>query len=647
MKATRSFRILLMTATALWMMAIAAISAFAATTSYTMVSDVRVPMSDGILLDTDQYIPTSGCPCPTILIQTPYRKSGSAVGEANTVFPSSGYAMIVSDVRGTGLSEGMWDSFGAAEQSDGATMVKYAASQPFSNGVVGLAGVSYSAINQFLTVEQPGTSAVKAIFPIVPMSDAYRDVTWAGGNVDAGFIPLWLGLVNVLAVMPAQDATSQPQIALNTETMHAIDIGEFSGMILLDAALGGYEMMLPSALQTYPNDAYDGSFSQLRSPIRKISQVNIPTFIVGGTYDIFQRGEPILFNALNLKRGQKKLLIGPWYHTTAGNGLTADDGSSPIYDTKGTLIPSLNNLQLAWFDHWLKGVKNGIDKFPQVETYYLGANKWVPDTTYPASRSRYQRWYLSATKGSGTSPLFAGSLEAKADATETTVTMPWTPLNGACSRSTTQWTAGIVSGTQCESSNGPTEALGATFTTTPFSKPYALSGPINSTIWVSSTAADTSLIATISDVAADGTSSQITSGSIVASLAALTKTSCGTAVVDCSVYKAGQIIQPWHPYTQASQVELQPNVPTQVQIEVFPTTAVIEPGHSLRLTITTADFPHEAGTISTETNSPGIDTLYLGREHPSSIYVKSHTIADQLILRDKKSGGHRARRFRH
>jgi len=99
-------------------------SAPAEPTSYAMTPDVRITMPDGVQLDSDEYVPTTGCPCPTILVQTPYRKSGSVVSEGNTLFPSNGYAMIVVDVRGTGSSGGMWDSFGANEQQDSVTLVQ-------------------------------------------------------------------------------------------------------------------------------------------------------------------------------------------------------------------------------------------------------------------------------------------------------------------------------------------------------------------------------------------------------------------------------------------------------------------------------------------------------------------------------------------
>ncbi len=588
-------------------------------TAYTVTKDVRVTMSDGVSLDTDEYVPTGVCPCPVILIQTPYRKSGN-VAEANPTFPAHGYAEIVADVRGTGSSEGYWDSFGAREQQDGAELVQYAAHRPFSNGVVGLAGVSYGAINQFLTVEQPHTSAVKAIFPIVPMSDAYRDVTWAGGNIDSGFIPLWLGLVTGLAAVPADDAMSQPAIALNAESQHLMDVARFQAQVVGDSMLGYYESELPGQAQTYPDASYDGPFARLRSPLDNIERVHQPTFIVGGLYDIFQRGEPLLYEGLDLPSTQKKLLIGPWYHTTAGNGL-------PATDNQGRTIPDLDTLQLAWFDHFLKGYDNGITAFPD-ETYFQGLNHFVAGG-HPWGDAP-QKWYLgSAPSGSGAQSLYDGALGRSAPVAGT-ATLPWTAANGTCSRNTEQWTAGLAQVGPCETDERPTEAQAVTFTspafTSPaFTSPYAVSGPIDLHLYLQSQRPDATLIATVTDVSPSGASDAITSGSLVLSLRQLTARACDDGhVVDCTQYAGGLPIIPWHPYTRQSQSALQPGTTYGVDIEIFPTSIVIPAGDRLRVSLTTSDVPHELATLSTNADSAGnVLSLLFGAATPSYLYVES------------------------
>ena len=575
------------------------------TTAYTTTTDVRIPMKDGVTLDSDEYVPTSGCPCPTILVQTPYRKDGSAVQEGNPIFPAHGYAMIVVDVRGTGSSEGYWDSFGAKEQADGGDLVRYAASRPFSNGVVGLSGVSYSAINQFLTVEQPGTSAVKAIFPIVPMSDAYRDVTWAGGNEDSDFIPLWLALVTGLSAIPAQDAASQPQIALNAESQHLLDLAKFQAPVVGDSALGYYESMLPGEAQQYPDASYDGPFAQLRSPLRRIGLVTQPTFIVGGEFDIFQRGEPLLYQGLSLPAAKKKLMLGPWYHTTAGDGL-------PATDIRGRAVPSLDDLQLAWFDHWLKGSDNGITSFPD-ETWFQGIDKWVPGT-YPWGATT-QAWHL----GQG------GSLTLPTPAAGSTA-LPWTPVAGTCSRNTTQWSAGLISTGSCDSDESPGETQAATFTSAPFTSDYAVNGPLDLHLYVQSMRPDASLIANVTDVSPSGASYPITSGSLVLSLRQLTTRACGAVVVDCTQYANGRPIVPWHPYTRASQAPLDTSqgAVNTVDLEIFPTSVVIPAGHRLRVALFTADVPHEAPTLSTQADSAGnVLTILSGGNYPSYLYLET------------------------
>ncbi|HAM03324.1 MAG TPA: hypothetical protein DCQ30_14030 [Acidimicrobiaceae bacterium] len=611
------------------------------TTTAQETTNVPITMSDGTVLEADEYVPTTCTktePCPVVLIQTPYRKGqsnspsdfGSPSAEAIPYLYDHGYIEVIVDVRGTGSSEGYWDSFGPKEQSDGATLVNWVASPahiPQSNGEVALAGVSYSGINQLLTAEQKGMSGpgspLKAIFPVVSMSDAYRDVTFAGGNVDAGFIPLWLGLVNGLAVMPPDTLESDPAIALNTESQHAEDLAMFAAPAIADASLGADEGLLPSQVQgAYPDQSYDSNFYTVRSPVTAIKKVDVPTFLVGGTYDLFQRGEPLLYNALGLPAGHKKVMIGPWYHVTEGSGLTADNGANPVTDTTGTVLPSENNLELAWFDHWLKGTNNGVQSFPGVETYRLGSGHWFADSRFPATGTVGQRWYLS---GPGN-----GTLRTSPPGAPSTAQLPTVTVAGTCSRSSWQWTAGIPTefgepSPLCEDNTKQPPGQALTFTSAPLGSPYTLSGPIEADLYMSSTAADSTVEATLSDVSSSAVS-DITAGTLVASMRQVTTTPCSEVVLGCSVYLADtsgakQSIEPWHPYTPATQASLEPGVVYELQIEIFPTSATIEPGHSLRVTITTSDVPHEMQTLSTTANSIGLDTFYFGGSSPSSIYL--------------------------
>lgn len=148
-----------------------------------VTEDVPVTMSDGTRLRVNVYRPAKddGSPVegrfPVVVTQTPYNKSGPGLGFRNDYLVRRGYVQVVADVRGTGSSEGRWASFDGREQRDGAELVAWAHSREreWSDGRVGLWGISYGAINQLLTAAQrpPG---LKALFPIVPAGDVYRDV---------------------------------------------------------------------------------------------------------------------------------------------------------------------------------------------------------------------------------------------------------------------------------------------------------------------------------------------------------------------------------------------------------------------------------------------------------------------------------------
>jgi putative CocE/NonD family hydrolase len=596
--------------------------------SYTTHTNVEIVMSDGATLSANVFIPDHGCPCPTILNQAPYRKSSTPNG-----FAQHGYAEVITDVRGTGSSGGYWNVFGAREQLDGAEVVRWITKQKWSNGTIGTFGPSYMAINQLFTAEQPGTDAIKAMFPIVPMSDAYRDVTWSGGAWDLSFMSWWYALTTSLSVAPPDYAQTNPQLALNTESQHLMDVAQFQAPELAGNLMGSYQHQLCLATGNsgptcqYPDASYDSADIRLRSPMDRIANVHVPTFIVGGSWDIFQRGEPLLYNALDLPSTEKKLLIGPWYHVAASAG--GNPGDLPAVDTSGHKIPSVHDLALAWFDHWLKHKNNGIEKTPNVETYLQGKNRWVQSPSFPMAGTRYDNLYLSpAAASSGANSLNDGSL-ASAAPHAASLMLPWLPANDACSRQSFQWSAGLnqtadPTPTYCEGHNNQNETQALTFTTPPMKKAATLSGPMDLHLYTASKSSDTSLTAVVTDVGPDGTSNIITGGSLIASQRTVTTTPCGKRVEFCSQYAGGQVTIPWHPFTYDASTPMQPNQIYDLQVEIFPTTAQLLPGHRLRVVVMSGDSPHRLDTASTTTgkaNGGGLDTIYFGPQYPSRLYA--------------------------
>src|SRR5258708_21342638 len=273
-------------------------------------NDLPVTMSDGTVLRANVGIPVpkgsgatapvAGLQFPVLVEQTPYRKDGGLF-TVDSYFVQRGYAFVVIDVRGTGSSQGTWQSFYGPEQTDGPTIVRWAAHQSWANGRAGLLGASYLAINQLLTMEQPDApSEVKAIFPVGPMSDSYRDVTYHAGNLDSAFIPPWLGLVTSLGALPGNQTTRGNQSdfvdGVSVAANHFAHTTHFQIPVTVDATTGG--------TKTYDSDYYRST-----SPIERINRVHVPTFVVGGEFDIFQRGQPLLYHALDVPA--QRLLIRP------------------------------------------------------------------------------------------------------------------------------------------------------------------------------------------------------------------------------------------------------------------------------------------------------------------------------------------------
>ena len=561
--------------------------------------DLPIPMSDGTILRADLTLPATAAGTavherfPVIVTITAYNKDGQAqtglAGADPSYLVRRGYAQLTVDARGTGSSDGTWCAFCTRENIDAGEVMTWAHRQPWSNGRTAMTGPSYMGIDQiFAAADKP--AGLKAIFPQVPMADAYRDVVASGGQLDVGFIPLWLGLVTATGVIPPAYTASDPASALGVLAQHLTTGGSFTLPLLLGAMAG-------------QDTAYDGPFYGQRSPINVVGKVTVPTFLVSGEYDLFQRGTPLLFENLQRRGVPVKMVIGPWDHlqASAGTGL-----GKAGYGT-------LQQLQLRWFDHYVKGMPDpDLNRdIPPITYYEQGSGVWRHARTWVGSDRTAVTFRLS---GSATTGNAYGMLTQGAAGPGSADVYP-VPVSGLCTRSTDQWTAGAPSeipvDNPCFSDDQWNDRTGVVFQTAPLSKALRFQGAINAHLYVSSTSGDGMLSVALEDVAPDGTVSRLTGGWQVISLRQLDRAK--------SRYLDGRLVQPWHPFTKASQQPLASGHVAPVDVEVFPTGASIRPGHRLRLAVQAYDVPHLLPTLPGAPGALTVITIHDSARHPSEV----------------------------
>ncbi|TSE00761.1 CocE/NonD family hydrolase [Skermania sp. ID1734] len=580
--------------------------------------DVPITMSDGTVLKANVYRPADSAgrpidtPTPTLVNMTPYTKLISMLTDSAQSIPGfsdfllnwlgdlnfsgtpfsgfteltqalngglmrnftvdrkliqSGYTQVVVDVRGTGFSQGIWQVFGQREQQDTVEVIDWASKQHWSNGKVGMTGVSYSAINQVKAAEM-NPPALKAIFPAEPGSDLMRDVLATGGGLGVGFIPLWLALVDTLKLVPNVQSIFQGNFDM--KWLADREASPFTFFDLLIAALTTPSVNdIPPSLQALLEDG-----TPLRQGIQgDPSKIRIPTFVIGGWHDIFTNSEPTIYNEIPLPTTEKKLIMGDTYHLNGGSGF-GKPGNPPRLDV----------LQRAWFDHWLKGIDNGIEKYGPTTLWQQGGG-WITSPTFPQAGVDYRRMYLSAApSGTTNTSLHDGSLTPAPAPGDTRLTVG-PGVMSLCSRDNAQITAGvsaIIVG--CTTDARPNELNGLTFTSAPVNAPTIISGPVNVHLNTVLDATDGYWNATLNDVAPDGRSTVLTSGQLTASLRALDQSRSRRSA-------NGDLTEPVHTLTLSTRQPIVPGQPTALDVGLTATDAVLQPGHRLRVDVFAGNFP--------------------------------------------------------
>ena len=562
--------------------------------------DLKIRMNDGVVLRADLTLPVDkfGKPVasglPTIVTITAYNKTvlgagGGAVlaGADPKYLVKRGYAQLTVDARGTGSSEGVWGAFSAREGKDAGAIVSWAHRQPWSDGRVGMTGASYMGISQiFAAARHP--AGLKAIFPQVPGADVYRDIVASGGQIDVGFIPLWLGLVTGTGLIPPAFGLDEPAAGFQMLTDHLKTAVTFTLPLMAKAILGG-------------DPAYDGPFYRERSPINVIDRVRVPTFFIGGEHDLFQRGTPMLFERLQQNGVPTRMIWGPWDHLQGSSGQDVPEAG---YGT-------LSELQLRWFDRYVRGRKDSklLSDIKPLTYFEQGTDRWVHAPRWIGSDLDAVTFRLSgsARVGGGEAVLTRGKTKPGSSV------VPPIPVTGLCTRSANQWTAGvprlILKNLPCFKDNRLNDFGGVVFETAPMRKKLRIQGPINARLFASTLTGDGMLSVAVESVAPNGKVTRITGGWQVLSQRKLAK--------QRSRFLDGKLIQAYHPFTRASKARLPRGKVAPIDVEIFPTGAAILPGHRLRLSIQAFDIPHLLPTLPDLIGQLSPVTVHVSKRYPS------------------------------
>jgi len=557
--------------------------------------NVETPMRDGVILRADVYRPQTSGPLPVLLQRTPYGKAFSSNAFALAA-AERGYVVVVQDTRGRWASDGDGTPF-VHEKADGYDTVQWAAAQPWADGAVGMWGGSYVGYTQ-LAAAALRPPALKAIVPTVTFCDPYT-VLYRGGVLALGVVVSW-GLTSQAqhAIMREPDPARRD--ALTAELITAVD-GMTSGttfrhLPLETMPLIGRDGLVPflADMLDYTADPATPQWQALRVPH---ADLDVPALHIGGWYDIFACDTLQDYAALASEgRASHRLLVGPWLHGPLSGYVGEVDFGYAAYD----FAVLSDELQLRWFDHWLKGEDNGITGEPPIRIFVMGDNRWRTEDIWPLPQTRYTSYYLHSG-GAANSLHGDGGLSPEGPGSEPVDTYVYDPRNPVPTRGggLCCWTAGLAAGAfdQRDIESRPDVLV---YTMPPLETDLEVTGPVVVDLWAASSAPDTDFTAKLVDVGPCGFARNVCSG----------------------------IVRARYRDSFTAPRPLQPNAVERYEIGLGPTSNVFKAGHRIRVEIASSNFPHFDRNLNTgEPLATGtklqtaVQTILHDAAHPSHILL--------------------------
>lgn len=531
--------------------------------------NVAVPMRDGTILRADVYRPTTGGPYPVLVSRSPYGKPGG-MNHAK-----AGYIVVCQVTRGRYESDGVYKSFVHADDGmaeDGYDTVEWAAKLPGSTGKVGTFGASYNSYVQWKLASLRPPSLVVMSAHSIParMTELegpggirpgrrinwwYRSMSWDMRKRSGGAKP-----------HSRAEATKLWSEGKDKELMYTLPWTDLPDSIF------GYEAK--AVKDWLRNPAKDPWQLPELTP-----QVAVANFDVVGWFD-HCNGSIGLFQKIrkdghtDLARQRQRLVIGPWSHTGRGGRKVGD------LDFGKNAAFNVRREETRWFDHWLKGKDNGIEKEPPVRIFVMGKDEWRSEQEWPLSRAEKRTLYLDGG-GSANTPAGDGELSAKPPQKAGEDSYRYDPAKPV----PTLWTKAQFTVPADQAPLAKRRDI-LVYQSAPLKQALEVTGYPEVNLFLSSSAPDTDFFARLIDVAPDGVARDITMGMVRA------RRRHGLDQDD--LLKPGKIVE--------------------FSIKLNPTSNLFKEGHRIRLDITSSDFPNFDRHHNTAANQNTDATLVVAKQ---------------------------------
>jgi len=571
---------------------------------------VMIPMRDGVKLATDLYFPKGlDKKAPVVLIRTPYKKEIHVLD--GKFYARRGYVAAVQDCRGRFDSEGEWEPM-VNEKFDGYDTIEWLASQPWSDGKVGMIGGSYSGMVQ---VQAAATRPphLTTIIPQVSPPDPFYNIPYEYGTFFI-FGAIWWA--DVLEKEATKDISGKIMAEINNKKYQKI----LSSLPVIDLdkkVLGKKSIYW----RNWIKNNYDNTFWERADFLSQLENVDIPVFLQSGWFDGDGIGTKLIYYALK-KGGNKnvKVIIGPWGHTNQSSSRYGD------YEFGQEAALDLQTRFLKWFDFYLKGIKNDIMDEDRIKLFVMFENKWIGGSTYPLEKTKFVPLYLSSGKSAQTSsgdglittvanehgtkydeflydpadPTPYPEFYFKSDEDEKKKSFDLKELRKKVRefhQSVTEKRKDIL-----------------VYQTAPLDSELTIAGPLSIILFASTTGKDTDWFAAISDVDTSGMIFQLARGGIRARFR--------------KSVKKPELLNPGQIY--------------EYKIDLWHTGITFKKGHRIRIEISSAQFPMFSRNLNTGGNNEtdtvfvkAVQRIYHTREYPTRVIIPVVNLKQENLSPEK------------